>query len=105
VARVTFQRITCRDTQETFSDEPYLHYNGQHLAGPFSDVDEGEGRNINLVRDLVGTGLVELFESDGPDADDFLAAFEIFEGEAGQGQKAGALKGDGARYTLFYFVE
>jgi hypothetical protein len=104
MAQVNFQRIVCRDTQEWFSDEPYLLYNGLPLAGPFSGVDEGEKRNINKVRNLSGEATVELFESDSPDADDFLASITISESEAGQGQRARALNGDGARYTLFYVV-
>ena len=104
MALVTFQRITCRETQEWFSDEPYLLYNGLPLAGPFSDVDEGESRNINKLRTLSGQATVDLFESDSPDADDFLASIMISESEAGQGQQARELKGDGARYTLFYVV-
>jgi hypothetical protein len=73
MAQVTFQRLTCEDTQEFFSDEPYLLYNGQLLAGPFSDVDEGESREINKVRNLSGQARVQLFESDFPDDDDFLS--------------------------------
>ncbi len=77
MAQVKFHRITCQDNQEFFSDEPYLLYNGERLAGPFGDVDEGESRNINRVRDLSGEALVELFESDFPDDDDFLASIKI----------------------------
>lgn len=105
MAQVTFQRLTCRRNQEFFSDEPYLNYNGERLAGPFGDVDEGESRQINRVRDLSGEALVELFESDSPDDDDFLASITIFESEAGEGQKARRMRGGGARYTLFYVVE
>jgi hypothetical protein len=105
MALVTFHRITCRDTQEIFSDEPYLLYNGLPLAGPFNDVDEGESRDINVVRNLQGEALVELFESDFPDGDDFLASITILEDEAGQGLQIRAMKGDGARYTLYYEVE
>jgi hypothetical protein len=102
-ANVFFNRITCRDTQEFFSDEPYLLFNGSRLAGPFSDVDEGESRDINQRRTFTGQALVELFESDSPDGDDFLASITIEEGE--QGPQIREMKGDGARYTLFYSVD
>lgn len=105
MAQVTFFRITCQDTQEVFSDEPYLLYNGRLLRGPFSDVDEGESREINRVRNISGQALVELFESDSPDADDFLADHRIFESEAGEGEKAAPMRSNGVSYTLFYVVE
>lgn len=105
MALVTFQRITCHDTQETFSDEPYLLFNGERFTREFSDVDEGESRTINVVRELFGEAEVALFEGDSPDADDPLARITISESEAGQGQRFQQMNGDGARYTLFYFVE
>jgi hypothetical protein len=105
MARVTFQRLTCEDVQERASDEPYLLYNGRPLAGPFGDVDEGESREINKVRDLSGEALVQLFEEDWPDADDFLSRIRIYESEAGQGQRSQPMHGHGAEYTLFYVVE
>jgi hypothetical protein len=105
MAQVTFQRITCHDTQEEFSDEPYLLYNGERLTREFSDVDEGETRTINAVRELVGEAEVALFEADWPDGDDPLARITISESEAGQGQRVREMNGDRARYTLFYVVE
>ena len=86
-ANVFFSKITCRDTQEFFSDEPYLLFDGSHLAGPFSDVDEGESRVINQRRSFTGQGLVELFESDSPDAVDFLASITILEEEGNKGRR------------------
>ena len=104
-ATVFFNRIACRDTQEFFSDEPYLLFNGSHLAGPFSDVDEGESRQINQRRTFTGQALVELFESDSPDGDDFLASITILEEEGEQGPQIREMKGDGARYILYYSVD
>jgi hypothetical protein len=103
-ALVEFQNITCQATQEVFSDEPYLLYNGQLLMPEQSDVDEGESRTIAVFKLLEGEARVDLFESDSPDADDFLARITILESEVGQGQRFQEMKGDGAAYTLFYKV-
>jgi hypothetical protein len=109
MAQVTFQRITCHETQEEFSDEPYLLYNGERLTREFSDVDEGETRTINAVRDLDGEAEVALFEADSwPDNDDAMARFTISESEAGLGQRVREIGSGGhgnPRYSLFYVVE
>ena len=101
---VHFLKINCRDTQETFSDEPYLRVNGELIAGPWGSFDEGETRNIDVSRNFTGQRLVELFESDSDSGDDFIAAFTIFDSEVGQGVTPGALRGNGGSYTLFYEV-
>jgi hypothetical protein len=93
VARVTFQKLLSEKSQETFGDEPYLVYNGEKIT-----------RNINVVRDVIGSGRVVLFESDLA-RDDVMAAFTIFESQAGQGQQTQRMNGNGARYTLSYVVE
>jgi hypothetical protein len=57
-----------------------------------------------VVRDVIGSGRVVLFESDLA-RDDVMAAFTIFESQAGQGQQTQRMNGNGARYTLSYVVE
>jgi hypothetical protein len=105
MALVEFLRISCQNTQDSFSDEPYLLYNGELLMPEKSDVDEGETRTINVIKRLEGKARVELYEADGPfDDDDFLDSVTIFESEAGQGQRIQEMKGSGAAYTLFYQV-
>jgi hypothetical protein len=105
MAQVTFQRLTCHDTQEQFSDEPYLLYNGERLTREFSDVDEGETRTINVVRELNGQAQVALFEADWPDADDHIDSITISESEAGLGERQAPMTSRGTHYTLFYVVE
>ena len=62
MAVVHFLRMNCRDTQETFSDEPYLKFDGRHVGGPWGDFDEGETQNIDASFTFNGRGLVELFD-------------------------------------------
>jgi hypothetical protein len=105
MALVEFLRISCQNTQERLSDEPYLLYNGELLMSEKSDVDEGESRAIDVIKRFEGAARVELYEADGPfDGDDFLASVTILESEAGQGQRFQEMNGDGAAYTLFYQV-
>lgn len=107
MALVEFQRITCQNTNDSASDEPYLLYNGQLLMPEQGDVDPGDNRTINVFKLLEGEARVDLWDADGElplDNDDFLDSVTISESEVGQGQKIQEMKGNGAAYTLFYKV-
>ena len=102
---VRLVRLECHNTEDsTGADEAYLNYNGNRVFG-IKKINDGQSRNIGVVKSLSGTATVSLYDEDWPDGDDFLGSIIIRADERGTGLRSQNFTRDGAFYTLFYRVD
>jgi hypothetical protein len=99
---VKLVRLTCESTEDEGEDELYLIHNGENVWSGAMNV--GQSRDLGIVRPIHGQSVVDLFDEDWPDSDDFLGRVVIPEGEVGQGEKTQVFPLDEAHYTLYYKV-
>jgi hypothetical protein len=99
---VKFYFMSCERTEDEGADELYLICNGERIWN--GDLNVGQFADLQLTRPIRGQALVDLFDEDWPDSDDFLGRIVINESEAGQPQHSQTFTLDEAHYTLHYKV-
>jgi hypothetical protein len=102
--KVFLDRLTCITT-ETYHgpDKAYLLYNGVRITDSHK-INDAETWELDLLKDIVGTATVDLFDDDELDPDDYLGRAEIHASELNLGLRSKDIKGDDAHYTLYYSV-
>ena len=86
-------------------DEAFLQIKGQTVFGPvnMNTGDTVDLRAVDPIRFRRALS-IDLFDFDGPGANDFLGTVVATRAELGQGQQVSTFQQGGANYTLVYKV-
>lgn len=100
-AALRLNSITCLSQQETFGDELYLTFHGQHISLP--NMTTGDTKALSGDFFFDGSSSLSLFENDGDhwyDRDDLLGTTTISETQAPGGSFQLDFHGGGAHYVM-----
>jgi hypothetical protein len=101
---LTIKTLFCEVTEDSGTDEAYLIVDGRHIWGPTS-MSAGQGKTVNYQKNFVNSVEIKLFDQDGPfDNDDSLGTITVASDLKGKGEQTRQFTGDGAKYTLYFFV-
>ena len=77
--------------------------NGQHVWGP-EKINDNQWREVNLDFPFTSQAIIELYEKDDADPDDYLGTWPARAEERGQGEIRAFFNADDCHYEMFYEV-
>ncbi|MFF3884310.1 hypothetical protein [Streptomyces sp. NPDC001914] len=105
MATLTLNKIFCYNTTSgPGDDDVYIKVDGVRVWGEV-EMGDADGEDIGESKDFRNKVKVTVYEGDdAPSPDDFLGGFWAHQSQAGSGEQAETLNGDGSHYDIFYEV-
>ncbi|PAM97138.1 hypothetical protein CJI59_36275 [Streptomyces sp. Alain-F2R5] len=105
MATLILSTVDCYETTDgAGADDLYINVDGGRVFG-VEQIDEEESKSIGVSTTFGGAkAKVSLWEYDSGSADDFIGSFFPHISQAGTGEHAVTLTGDGSHYEVFYTV-
>ncbi|MCT4355630.1 hypothetical protein M5362_21060 [Streptomyces sp. Je 1-79] len=105
MATVTINQVNCLETTDGLgADDLYINIDGNRVFG-VQQIDTGEEAAVGASKTFGTKAKVSLWEYDSGSEDDLIGSFFAHSSQAGEGEHAVALTGDGSRYDVFYTVD
>lgn len=100
-------RITnlhCTETEDFWhADDAYIIVNGEQVWGP-TKINDDQRRDVNVDTPFISQAIIELWEKDSTDPDDYLGTWVVRDVERGRGESRAFFNADDCNYEMFYEV-
>ena len=98
------KNIHCIETEDNWgADHAYLYVNGEHIWGP-KRINDDQWRDIKASVSFTEIAVIELYEKDDNDPDDYLGTWVARNNENGRGEIRAFFNADDCNYEMFYEV-
>ncbi|MDA5281082.1 hypothetical protein [Streptomyces sp. Isolate_45] len=110
MATLNLNTLRCIDTTSgPGADDVYIRVDGDMIYPTttypsYKEFDPGDSAELNRSISFTNMAKVTIRDYDTADPDDLIGSFWVHDSQAGTGEHAESLNGDGSDYDLFYDV-
>lgn len=98
------KNLHCFETEDNWgADDAYIIVNGSRVWGPVK-INDNQWKDINATVKFDSHAVIELYEKDDADPDDYLGTWVARSEEKGRGEIRAFFNADDCHYEMFYTV-
>ncbi|MFD9380436.1 hypothetical protein ACFWBH_33815 [Streptomyces sp. NPDC059999] len=101
---VNLNTLQCHSTTSgPGADDVYIRVDGVKVYGTH-EFDDDDSEELNVSREFEEKAKIVVRDYDSTNPDDLIGSFWVHESQAGTGEHAESLTGDGSSYDIYYDV-